>query len=293
VVVQLHRLPSYCLLLIALSASPVLADDASPPSIPVSAPATKMASAALSVDDGDENVDRAFNTPTDDGRPGEYFFALGAQAVRKGDYVHAIAMYKVAASWAYKPAQYNLGVMYLNGQGTTVDLPRALAWMALAAERDDANYVRARQLVYTHLTPAQYEQANAIYRELLPTYADTHALPRAMARWRQARADATGSRVGSSAAPVKVGGADGTLSHMNSPNYDMHDGGHIVSSPSDLTGGHAADGAIAYQALRSTDNPYDPKVMPVTGQATVGPLSQVSNKDGDGASHKDDQTSHP
>jgi TPR repeat protein len=251
--------------------------DLSQKTIPID---TKPVTAAAPSVDSSEDNSRAFNTPTDDGRPGEYYFALGVQAVKKGDYDHALAMYKVSASWAYKPAEYNLGVMYLTGQGSPVDLPRALAWMALAAERDDPQYVRARQLVYTHVTPEQYEQANVIWRELLPTYGDDAALPRAKSRWREARANATGSRVGSQAAPVIVGGADGSPNHMNSPHYDVHDGGHVSGDPGEVAGVHQADGSVAYQALRSTDNPYDPKVMPVSGQATVGALSQVTKKDG-------------
>lgn len=60
---------------------------------------------------------RNFNTPESDGRPGVYYFDLGAQAFKDGDYRHPVAMYKVAASWAYKPAEYNLAIMYFKGQG--------------------------------------------------------------------------------------------------------------------------------------------------------------------------------
>jgi TPR repeat protein len=274
----------------------IASNDTAPKTIPID---TKpIAAAPVAGSDHSEDNSRSFNQPTDDGRPGEYYFALGVQAVKKGDYEHALAMYKVSASWAYKPAEYNLGVMYLSGQGGPVDLPHALAWMALAAERDDAQYVRARQLVYSHMSPEQYDQANVIWRDLLPTYGDEAALPRAKSRWREARQNATGSRVGSGAAHVMVGGADGTPNHMNSPNYDVHDGGHINSNPAELAGVHQGDGSVAYQALRSTDNPYDPKVMPVTGQATVGPLSQVQAKDGaattDQTAKKDsDDGTHP
>ena len=53
----------------------------------------------------------------------------------------AIDMYENSASWAYKPAQYNLAVMYMNGEGVPVDKPRAMAWAALAAERSEQEYV--------------------------------------------------------------------------------------------------------------------------------------------------------
>jgi hypothetical protein len=268
-----------CFSILTLSSGMAFAGDGNvQPTIPTGyTPVTTVATQPG--DDSREDDTRSFNTPTDDGRPGEYYFVLGVQAVKRGDYEHAMAMYKVSASWAYKPAEYNLGVMYLSGQGTPVDLPRALAWMALAAERGEAQYVRGRQLVYAHLTPAQYDQANVIWRDLLPTYGDEAALPRAKARWREARINATGSRVGSSAAHVMVGGADGTPNHMNNPNYDGS--GHVSENPAELAGVHQGDGAVAYQALRTTDDPYDPKVMPVSGSATIGPLTQVNKGAGD------------
>lgn len=289
----------FCVAALALATGTAFADeDLSQRKIPTDGkPVVLSPASAAAADDKQEDKSRSFNTPTDDGRPGEYYFALGVQAVKKNDYAHAIAMYKVAASWAYKPAEYNLGVMYLNGQGSPVDLPRALAWLALAAERNDPQYIRARQLVYTNVTSEQYEQANVIWRELIPTYGDETALPRAKQRWREAMQNSTGSRVGSSAAHIMVGGADGTPNHMQSPNYDTHDNYHVTGNPAELAGVHQGDGSVAYQALRSTDNPYDPKVMPVTGQATVGPLSQIDKKDGDATkdqeSTKADDNGHP
>ncbi|QNK00628.1 tetratricopeptide repeat protein [Dyella telluris] len=293
---KLPALSLSCLIALALSSAAFAGDDATLKKIPTDD--QPVAATAHVADDGKEDNTRSFNTPTDDGRPGEYYFALGVQAVKKGDYEHAIAMYKVSASWAYKPAEYNLGVMYLNGQGSPVDLPRALAWMALAAERNDPQYLRARQLVYAHATPEQYEQANVIWRDLLPTYGDEAAMPRAKSRWREARNNATGSRVGSGAAHVEVGGADGTPNHMASPNYAVFSGGHVSTNPAELAGVHQGDGSVAYQAVRSTDNPYDPKVMPVSGQVSVGSLLKVDAKDG--AATKDqtsttdgDNSGHP
>ena len=225
----------------------------------------------------------AFNTPESRGRPGIYFFDLGARAAKHRDYTHAIAMYKVAASWAYKPAQYNLGVMYLRGQGTPIDLPRALAWMALAAERKDPQYVKALELVNRQLDDTQFKQANVIFGELLPTYGDKVALTRAKSRWREVLASATGSRVGSSAEPLRVGTIAGAPNHLSSPNYDVHDGGHTSVAGAEVAGIHQMDGSIAFQQLRESSNPYDPKFkwdVDATGTVSVGPLTPVDAKDG-------------
>jgi len=107
-----------------------------------------------------------FNTPEADARPGEYYFLLAVHAFRKNDFAFAIQMYEVAAAWAYKPAEYNLAIMYARGQGIPVDLPRGMAWAALAAERNEKRYVEAREAVYAEMTPEQFEEANAIWRGL-------------------------------------------------------------------------------------------------------------------------------
>lgn len=203
-----------------------------------------------------------FNTPESDGRPGDYFFYLGEMASQKHDYEHAIMMYKVAASWAHKPAEYNLGVLYLSGHGSPVDLPRAMAWFALAAERGGTQFVYAKQLLYTRLTPEQFERANEIWRELLPTYGDAVSLVRAKARWREVRYSATGSRVGSAAMPLRG----------MSPNF---------GSGKNIDGMEQTDGSIAYQQLRATDNPYDAAgtSRPLSGTVTVGNLTPMKSDD--------------
>ena len=211
-------------------------------------------------------------TPEADGRPGEYYFRQGTQAFAKHEYRFAIQMYEVAASWAYKPAEFNLGVIYARGQGVAADLPRAMAWMALAAERNDPRYVDAREAVYATLSKEQFEQANVIWRDLKKTYGDETALRRAKARWADVRAHITGSRVGfvghldvgiPTAPPARPGGSS-------------NGAGALATSSVDMFGGKEVDGVTAYRQLRESDNPYDPKFerQPL-GTATVEPLVPV------------------
>ena len=230
----------------------------------------------------------ACNTPEDDARPGEYYFRQGAWAFQHKDFAHAVKMYEVAASWAYKPAQFNLGVIYARGQGVKVDMPRAMAWMALAAERGDTQeYVDAKELVYGLLSKDQFAQANEIWRELRKTYGDNVALVRAKARWAEVRNAATGSHLGSTAAPMMVGNAPTKVAKL----APIGGGGaqHMATEAADFIGGYRADGSVVYKQLQESDNPYDPKFeRPEVGTAEVGALQAVDGKEApkaDGTQH--------
>jgi hypothetical protein len=187
-------------------------------------------------------------------------------------------MYKVAASWAYKPAEYNLGVMYFKGQGVPVDRARGAAWMVLAAERGKPLYVETRDLMVTALTEAQFERTDQIWGELKKTYGDEVALRHAKGRWAWARGRETGTRTGGLAGELYVG--------MSAPHGSVDTGftskqGALVlpvtTSWTDLLDPLSTeDGSAAYQQFRKSDNPYDPIFLkPRSGTATVEPLQQV------------------
>ncbi|HXE67047.1 MAG TPA: hypothetical protein VN630_08405 [Rhodanobacteraceae bacterium] len=107
-----------------------------------------------------------------DGRPGMKYFLDGAEAFSRKDYHHAIYMYKVAASWADKSAEYDLGLVYFRGEGVPVDRPLGAAWMVLAAESGNSLYVRARNLMVSLLTDAEFERMNELWNGLEKTYGD-------------------------------------------------------------------------------------------------------------------------
>ena len=235
-------------------------------------------------------TDSGDNTPEADARPGEYYFRLGAHAYRTKNYTFAIQMYQVSASWAYKPAEYNIAVMYARGDGVPADLPRAMAWIALAAERNEKHYVDAREAVYAEMSKDQFEQANTIWRELKKTYGDEVALRRAKARWAEVRANMTGSRVGSAAGNLTVSlpqpnsgsGAGGNGKSLPLPSASgkssTSSGGRAgaTSIAEIIGGGQAVDGSTAYRQFKQTDNPYDPKLdRTAFGTTLVGPPSEV------------------
>ena len=218
------------------------------------------------------------NSPEDDARPGEYYFMRGVEAFRANDFEHAIKMYEVAASWGYKTAQYNLAIIYARGQGVPEDLPRAMAWVALAAERNDKQYVAARELIYASLTKEQWDQANVIWRDLKKEYADEVAMERAKARWAEVRNGMTGTHVGGTVGHLEVGTptggpsaakvsarADGSGNPMD-PSSGVSKQGQTAG---DVAGANTQDGSVVYRRLRETSNPYDPKLLPAIGTATV------------------------
>ena len=56
------------------------------------------------------------------------------QGVRQ-DYAQAVQWYRKAAEQGYAEAQFNLGVMYANGQGVRQDHAQAVQWYRKAASR--------------------------------------------------------------------------------------------------------------------------------------------------------------
>lgn len=235
-----------------------------------------------------------YNTPEADGRPGEYYFHLGADAVRHKDYAHAIAMYKVAASWAFKPAEYDLALMYFRGDGVPMDRARGAAWMVLAAERNDSKYARARDLMITSLSNAEFTQTNAIWQALKSTYGDDVALHRAKARWADVKASMTGSRVGDGALYLTVGSGDGVQGPpLQNSIVPGAPGTPVVVAGWGLFSGTTTDGSIAYQQFQISDNPYDPRFLSGGGgTVTVGPLTPVKTGNDDSASKKSDDNTH-
>jgi Sel1 repeat len=241
----------------------------------------------------------AGSTPEADARPGEVFFLRAAEAVRRHDYAFAIQMYEVSASWAYKPAEYNLGVMYARGQGVEIDLPRAMAWMALAAERNEKHYVDAREAIYASMSKEQFEQANVIWRELKKTYGDEVALARAKRRWAEVRSHITGSRVGF-VGNLQVGMREPGSGVMGPPKSVLDSqkkpGVHGTSTgpttAGEILGGNGVDGSIAYRQLLQSDDPYDPKFENLpAGTAIVGPPEPATADPG--ADKRPQQTDKP
>lgn len=61
----------------------------------------------------------------------------GLDAYKRGDYELAAKYFRVAAEQGDTAAQYNIGVMYRNGDGVLQDYAEAVKWYRTAAEQGD------------------------------------------------------------------------------------------------------------------------------------------------------------
>lgn len=88
------------------------------------------------------------------------------------DYAEAARWFGKAADAGHTEAQFNLGLMYDNGQGVVQDYVLAHFWLNLAASsssgEDQKRRVKARDEVAKKLTPRQLEDVQRLAREWRP-----------------------------------------------------------------------------------------------------------------------------
>lgn len=204
------------------------------------------------------------------------FYVLAVEAYKKGDYRHAVDMYKVSASWAYEPAEYNLGVMYFQGMGVSENRPLGTAWMFLAAQRNKPHYVAARHMMVESLSDEERFEALRLLEQLEPTYGDKVALRRAKAQWIRVGREATGSHLGHGMGELGVGNTTpGGATRSAVTGMGKAGAGVTDVSGAMLLSGGSVDGSAAYQQFSESDNPYASKFKLPTGTATVGPLQEI------------------
>ena len=110
------------------------------------------------------------------------------------DAAEAVQWYRLAAEQGLADAQYNLGVMYANGEGVPQDNVEAHMWLNLAASQFTGEQrertVAARDRVAERMTPADLSEAQRRARE----WHAAHQLPLTSSIARRAAGPATGSR---------------------------------------------------------------------------------------------------
>lgn len=126
------------------------------------------------------NIDRATASRTGvQNTPGHQFLERGNRFYRSGDYQAAADNFKQAAYWADKIAQFNLGLLHVNGEGVSRDVLLGWAWIELAAERGDPTYRDVADDIWSKLAREHRTIARQILdQELKPEYGDEVAVDR-------------------------------------------------------------------------------------------------------------------
>lgn len=94
-------------------------------------------------------------------------------------------MLKEAAYWANKDAQHVLGLAYVDGDiaGIPTNRPLGIAWLALAAERKNADYVHDYSFAVLQSSASDIASASQTYVALKRIYGDQVAGARATHRF--------------------------------------------------------------------------------------------------------------
>lgn len=71
-------------------------------------------------------------------------FQAGLHAAQSGDALQALRHFQVLAAQGHDAAQYNLGLMYLNGIGVPVDIGQARYWLGQSAGQ---GYAKAKEMM--------------------------------------------------------------------------------------------------------------------------------------------------
>src|SRR5260370_33021423 len=89
-------------------------------------------------------------------------FSAGMDAYKKGDYVTAAKEWRPLADGGDAPSQFNLGLLYYDGQGVPQDYAQAASWFRRAA---DQAYTKAQ-----HNLSAMHGAGEGVKREFVQAY---------------------------------------------------------------------------------------------------------------------------
>ncbi len=96
--------------------------------------------------------------------PAQADFADAVQAYDGGDYATAFAESLEAAKQGDADAQYMAGFLYMRGQGTRRDLPRAYQWFTLAARQGDEFAADELKSLSMRMSAKQVSEAEMLLR---------------------------------------------------------------------------------------------------------------------------------
>ncbi|MFK7888085.1 MAG: hypothetical protein AB8G16_14590 [Gammaproteobacteria bacterium] len=157
--------------------------------------------------------------PPERGFPGEPDSRFSAElkrdaerAYERGDFARAYRIYSKGLVWrGDKYAQYMTGVMNFKGEGTRADRALGVAWLKLAAERNNPTLHSVYEDGLSRLSAAENDRLEREYERIAADYGDRRVLERLIRRDRLKLRRITGSRTGYSAnLPLTIVNLDGS-----------------------------------------------------------------------------------
>lgn len=119
--------------------------------------------------------------------PGKYFEQRALEAVEQKNFREALEMYQKAGYWGNKIAQYDAGMLYINGaDGVPVDKVRGIVWLGIADQRHVTYVDQALGDAYIKATPQERQQASVLFKQLIADYNDKVTLDRATTKFNAA-----------------------------------------------------------------------------------------------------------
>jgi hypothetical protein len=202
--------------------------------------------------------------------PGYTEYCHGMKKWHAGRYRAALEDLKDAAGWASKNAQYTLGMIYFNGHHVPVNRALGLAWLMLSAERKHPHRFKVVLVsAYLAATPAQRDEAKALFQRMRPRYSDAFAAKRAERRYTRAMRRSVRSWSGTAGTRLCIFG----LTTMGAPAVPPKGGpgGH----PGDA-GGCPATVSVVHK-LKKAHDVYFEGLIP-RGHVDVGPVRQTAGR---------------
>ena len=155
--------------------------------------------------------------------PDDRWYCEAMHNFRKGFDRHALDLFKRAARYGNKLAQYKIGLMYAGGVGTEADAVEGAAWLLLANERNIDEVTERLRFVMSTLPEFEKRQAHERAGELREEYGDLNALSRRAAWVKKMKRRTTGSRLGNPMSAVRIAGASGVTSDQQHERLDAYE----------------------------------------------------------------------
>ena len=88
----------------------------------------------------------------------------GFEAYERGDFPNAVRMFRLVSEQGDSSAQYNLGMMYMEGEGVPQENIYAHVWFNIAASNGSDMGAGNRNIVVERMTKDQIEEAQRLAR---------------------------------------------------------------------------------------------------------------------------------